>query len=95
MIKTPNVGTNTEENQRLNSNLNYIIVELDYEHKVIFSISDGLKYVELMANGVHVSKPYNKPMKFLEKPAKLELEFASEQEVRELRLTAMIDDNGE
>lgn len=71
MIKTP--SNNSDEI--------YMIVEIGYGSQLIFSMEDGLHFINAYMRGKECKKEYKKPIEIFEMPKKLSLDFISKKEV--------------
>jgi hypothetical protein len=81
----------TKENQVVGEQLTHIILSTDYNTNLILPTKDGLEFIRLWTTGLEHSTSYNKPPKFGPVDKEFKLKFISEQEIKRMQITAMLE----
>ena len=85
-----------KQNQTDTHQPTHIIVNVDYDTKLIIPIEKGLEFINIWATSRELKEPYNEPKKIQPVEKDFNIRFVSEQYIKELIVKAMIEpDNGD
>ena len=78
-------------NQNAGEHPSLIILQADYETKLILPIEDGLEFIRLWSTALEMKEPYNKPMKFSNVDKEFKFKFISEKQLKQMKVAAMLE----
>lgn len=73
----------------------HIILNIDYETKLIIPIEKGLEFMHIWATARELKEPYSKPKRIQATEKEFNVRFVTERQIKQMIVEAMIEPDKE
>ena len=86
---------NKQLNQGVTETPAYIVIEIDYDNKLIMPVEKGMAFMETWANSLNLKIRYEEPPQLVPVKKEFKVTFMSEEKLKEVKMAAVIGSSAE